>query len=315
MRLAVTREHPCWGSWLFGFSLLIANVMSDVLQTPQTLAQWVDDELANVLTQSATLAAQLTANEDHRAAAGCHPNHHIFTLGGIFTGAGFGVADIGVVHWWLEQPWAEAFSLLEDNGSSEQPAYLLRRLREVTERCPSVHAKSAAYLRQQDALVDGRLPRPWLRENGKFGLGLPLAAVGLRAQDRDAFAGLWTISFAALRHLISAIAASEQDRLIDLLRPLLDAHFDGLAARGVRSTYLRAKARYRADCESFVLYDAQDHIKRWRALPPTSRQGYLASATACALSLPQPHFRTRGEAADWLRSCGANLRFNEEKIK
>lgn len=287
--------------------------MNDMPRSPQALERWLDDELAQALVNSAALEALLAASEGDQAMVGCHPNHHKFALGGVLAGAGLGVADIALVHWWLARPWTEALSLVRDDGSVQQPAYLLRRLSQLSLLCPNISGQGMEYLHDHDLLVDGRLPENWLREGGKFGLGLPLAEAGLRAEDRHAFAGLWTIGFEALADLMSAIAASGQDRLVDLLRPLLDAHYDRLAARGRQSTYLRARARYHADCESFAAFDAQDELKRWRGLPPTSRQGFLAAATARALSLHQPDFFTRGEAADWLRRHGANLRFSSRE--
>ncbi|MCW2364611.1 hypothetical protein M2341_000058 [Sphingobium sp. B7D2B] len=287
--------------------------MNETPQSPQALERWLENELAHVLGDSTVLEAQLTTSEGEQTAVGCHPNHHKFALGGVLAGAGLRVADIALVHWWLTQPWTEALSLIRDDASPQQPAYLLRRLSQLSFLRPSAAVHGMEYLHDHGLLVDGRLPENWLREGGKFGLGLPLAKAGLRAEDRHAFAGLWTIGFEALADLMSAIAASKQDRLVDLLRPLLDAHHDRLASRGKQSTYLRARARYLANCESFAAYDGQDQLKRWRDLPPTSGQGFLATATARALSVDQPDFLTRGDAADWLFKHGANLRFNKRE--
>lgn len=274
---------------------------------PRSLLAWLSHELSALEAERAGLVEQAHAVRRELADEAPHPNHHLFVLGGIFGAIGFDERHTQAVHFWLWQPWPSALSAIADHAEPGQPAHLLRRLyNEIA--AGSVLTRAAA----EHARITGHvIPHEWSRERGKFGLGLPLRDVGLRAGDALALAGLCTVTVASLARRLSDVADGEEVPLVMLLPLAVQADTEYLARRGRRSEFLRARARYLDRCRSFAEFDANDLIKSWRRLPPTARQGHLILETARQLAVAAPHLKTRGEAADWLRLRGANLRYTK----
>jgi hypothetical protein len=112
------------------------------------------------------------------------------------------------------------------------------------------------------------------------------------------------------------VTAIAQDQLFEaageVLAELVGRNRDELDALGRHFHHLRATAAYRQDCQTFAVWQAANPEHLWRTLLANARQGHLIRTTAAALNVQVPALIRRGEAAEWLSTHGANLRFTKE---
>ncbi len=86
--------------------------------------------------------------------------------------------------------------------------------------------------------------------------------------------------------------------------------------QGERLVLERARLDYEAECASFDARRA-DMTKSddWRAKRPTALQGFLIERIAHYLEIDAPHGLSRGQAADWIRHHGGNLRLRNSALE
>ncbi|RVU02197.1 hypothetical protein EOE18_17835 [Novosphingobium umbonatum] len=84
--------------------------------------------------------------------------------------------------------------------------------------------------------------------------------------------------------------------------------------QGKMALYEKARRAYEEECKSFERWAAENPDKKtWRDKPASKLQWMLILRTVDALELNQtPSRLTRGEAHDWLKINGANVRFEPE---
>lgn len=145
-----------------------------------------------------------------------------------------------------------------------------------------------------------------------YALGADLADCGLRGHDALALMGLRSLPITRLvRLLLAAHDAHPGAYLARLLPGIVDEHRDEFHARGLAVSRQRRWTAYKAD---LARWQAQpDDVKQgsWRGLPMTTEQRELVRVTATLLDRPMPEDLTRGTAADWLESNGANLNYRK----
>lgn len=92
----------------------------------------------------------------------------------------------------------------------------------------------------------------------------------------------------------------------------IKGNFDAWTMAGDGIILRREAERYWADHASFDKWQA-DHPEheQWRTPPATARQQWLIERTADRLGIDAPWSLNRGDAHDWLRDKGANLRIRK----
>lgn len=145
-------------------------------------------------------------------------------------------------------------------------------------------------------------------------LGADLMEYGLTGFDADAMMGLRCVSIARLLTLLGEAdpQSSKTACIGDLLKAIIDQHRLELERLGRQTSWERRWRRYHAD---LALWRAQPDSRkegRWREKSMTAGQRALVQITATALGVAIPLDLTRGTAADWLDSHGANLSYRSE---
>ncbi len=169
-----------------------------------------------------------------------------------------------------------------------------------------------AWCDQAGLLKRGAINGLWIKRP-KLGLGQPAKAAGLGPEQAAAHRGLYALSIATLARGFETAAVNQTDhRFGAMLSAVIEAGGSRLARIGAKALHRDAEARYRDDCRSFAAHQAGTPNRNWRGKPPLSRQGHLAVTTARAKDIAMPTERTRGHAASWLDSHGANIRFAKE---
>ena len=144
-----------------------------------------------------------------------------------------------------------------------------------------------------------RMTLGWLdREAGYTGEMAP-ARVWLRHQTIHDFIELLA------PHAATMPAATNIEIEVAAVR----ANLDDWSARGEALLLDRAKAAYAEDLASFARWQREHPGEDgWRRKPATRAQGFLVSRTAATLGIDAPLRLTRGDAFDWLKRHGGNLR-------
>lgn len=256
---------------------------------------------------SAIATAEIGRLAGEQAALGCHPNHLGYLYGGDFAGRGMGTAHILPLAGWHRLPFEEAIDRLAQAGADDGD--LLAALRTVCERDQALEAAGFAWLGELGLLKRGAVDGYWLKRS-TLALGQPARLHGLVREHHDGHRGLYALDPADLRDRFAAVAAGALDTsYAGLLRSVIDAGGPVLAALGTAAVHQDAKRRYHADGRSFAAHQSASTQRDWRGKPALSAQGHLARRTADARGVDLPAERTRGAAADWLDSAGANVRF------
>ena len=87
------------------------------------------------------------------------------------------------------------------------------------------------------------------------------------------------------------------------------ANLTDWTARGEQMLLERARIKYEKECASFEAWQqANSGNDDWRRKPATQAQWFLIGRTADALDIDMPRRLNCGEAYDWLKAHGANLR-------
>lgn len=139
-------------------------------------------------------------------------------------------------------------------------------------------------------------------------LGAEVLDAGVPSSDVDAWRGLLSCSPALLDRLARK-AGLGGEPLLAILPGLIAIYRDALTRRGERVLHRRRRDRYQADCASWAA--APDAVKQgsWRSKRMTRGQRYEVIRTCQRLRIDPPGPITRGDAADWLESHGANLNY------
>lgn len=282
--------------------------MPPPLPTPLPSLKDIDAALAVIDDELAHIAALLEAPGDGHAIV-CHPHHHWWTAGGIAVASGLGSPDILGVAGLLAQPWPAFCARFAEAGEHD---CLLQRIPAAIARDRAVLDLAGAALLQEHGLLTGTTLPPRWRAAPKFGLGAPFIAFGFDAADRDAWDGIWALPLSDLAALGTAFADSDVFPAAGtMLATLVAYHRVELGARGAHARHLRTTTAYRDDCARFARWQTDHPNHPWPSRLANARQGHLARTTAAALDLPVPALVRRGEAARWLDTHDANLRFTK----
>lgn len=143
-------------------------------------------------------------------------------------------------------------------------------------------------------------------------LGAEVLDAGVPAADVDAWRGLLSCSPALLDHLARQAGLGGRP-LLTILADLIATYRDALTRRGQRVLHRRRRDRYLADCASWAA--TPDSLKQgsWRLKRMSKGQGYEIIRTCQRLGIDPPGPMTRGHAAEWLESHGANLNYREKE--
>lgn len=100
--------------------------------------------------------------------------------------------------------------------------------------------------------------------------------------------------------------------LIEVEHEAVTANFEEWTRKGQKIYHEKEVRAYEMDCESFERWQAEnsDH-KGWRDLPATRRQYFLMWRTGMVRDIDYPKMTKRGEAHDWLKENGANIRLRK----
>lgn len=147
-----------------------------------------------------------------------------------------------------------------------------------------------------------------------YALGASTYALGLRQRDADALMGLLDLPHGRIAQMAADLAKVRRlDKFGALLPFVIDHHRDELTARGRHLSWRRRWEAYQAQLASWQAVDEQQRLHgAWRKKAMTAGQGELVRVTATLLEILMPAEMTRGEAADWLATNGANLSYHEE---
>lgn len=191
-----------------------------------------------------------------------------------------------------------------------------RLLDEADERIEQLRKDRAALAERRRALVEPRyktvLAEPREAHN-KFALGGVLTALGLSGLDADALAGLLASN--------ADQAMADMDEVIDrdpfmtlgtAMIAVLDIHDRDLTARGLHETWRRRLAIYEQDRAEWLALDAEYRMDgMWREADMTRHQRWLIRVTCRLRAIDVPGHLSRGDAADWLDTHGANMNYRE----
>jgi len=133
---------------------------------------------------------------------------------------------------------------------------------------------------------------------------------GVPASDVDAWRGLLSCSPALLNDLCGKAGLDGSGTpLLAMLAPLIETYRTLLTRRGQDALFRRRHDRYLADCASWAA--APESVKQgvWQFKRMTKGQRYEVIRTCQRLEIEVPGQMTRGQAADWLDSHGANLNY------
>lgn len=149
--------------------------------------------------------------------------------------------------------------------------------------------------------------------HNKIALGGVLVNYGLSAIDADALAGLMALG--------ADQVWSNMDELIDTdpsvsfgqaLVMMIDCHGRGLSARGLYETWARRLAAYDEDRAEWLARDEEFRLEgAWRNEAMTRDQRWLIRVTCRLRHIDVPGHLSRGHAADWLDTRGANMNYRE----
>jgi hypothetical protein len=93
---------------------------------------------------------------------------------------------------------------------------------------------------------------------------------------------------------------------------LIDRHDRDLSARGMFETWCRRLATYQEDRAEWLTRDAEHRLEgSWRDLAMTTGQRWLVRVTCRISQIDLPGHLSRGSAADWLETHGANLTYRD----
>lgn len=156
--------------------------------------------------------------------------------------------------------------------------------------------------------------RPSLRETNRnhhiFTLGAPFYGAGFRRGDADGLMGLLSLPSSAALALLAR--CSRQGNFSNALHTLLGKQSLRLANLGQLESWRKRWASYQAELESWQKVDREQRLNgAWRTKDMSEGQRHLVRVTATLLEILIPIEMTRGEAADWLSSNGANLAYQE----
>jgi hypothetical protein len=273
-----------------------------------TLAD-VDAALAKVAARLATCDAALAGHAEARTKVDWHPHYHWWTSGALAVATGLTADDILAMAGLLTMPWPDYNALLRRVGGS---GYLMRRWATmIASNRAAFETAGKNILLKRGMLIREDVPARW-RAEPKFGCGAVFVAHGFDAADRDAWSGLWTLNLRTFEQRCSAAANGRRTVAIGtLLAKIVADDRAALAQRGARSAFLRAQAAYQDDCLRFARWQAEHPDHPWPSRIANARQGYLTRSTAKALEIAAPVLVGRGEAAAWLNSHDANVRFRK----
>lgn len=153
---------------------------------------------------------------------------------------------------------------------------------------------------------------PPRRGNELATLGAELFRLGIRYDDRDA---LRAIIAMPLDEFVDAFPNEEggSQSIGEVIAQQVAAHRDRLTAIGKDILFERQKAKHEEDCARWEAQSEAVKQGKWRAARPTRDQRIRMIRTADQLQIELPGELTRGEAHDWIRDHGGNLRYNKEK--
>lgn len=249
---------------------------------------------------AASLAAP-TAKTAH------HPNHAAYTAGGLLVPFDFGAAQILPLIGLAHVPADVVCAMLA--ATDQRGEHLPVRFKALCIADAALEQQGFAICRDLGLLKRGRIDGFWMKRP-KFGLGQWATLSGFTVEQAAAMRGIFTWTGATIGALLARSAHSHLDAPFGAALVHLAATDDGrLARRGAMALHQTARDRYFARRASFEAYAAATGDTGWREKPPRSRQGHLAATTARVKNLPLPAERRRGDAADWLESHGANVRF------
>lgn len=135
---------------------------------------------------------------------------------------------------------------------------------------------------------------------------------GVPASDVDAWRGLLSCSPALLDRLARKEGLGGKP-LLAILANLIAVYRDALTRRGQRVLHRRRRDRYLADCASWAATPDSVKLGSWRTKRMTKGQRYEIIRTCQRLGIDPPGPITRGHAAEWLESHGANLNYREKE--
>lgn len=282
---------------------------------PRALLAAIDHQLASLVASRETALDRIIALDAEQAALGYHPNYPAYVHGGIYADKGFGSGHILTVAGFHDLDWREALDRLTNAPADvvDDPDCLLVRLRHACEADAMLEVSGLAWCDQAGLLNRGAINAFWMKRP-KLGLGQRARAAGLGPEQAAAHRGLYALSIATLERGFANAAVSQPDRRFGaVLSAVIEAGGSRLARIGAEALHRDAEARYRDDCHSFAAHQAATPDRHWRRKPPLSRQGHLAVTTARAKDIAMPTERTRGNAASWLDSHDANIRFTQEE--
>lgn len=147
----------------------------------------------------------------------------------------------------------------------------------------------------------------------KITLGAVMVNAGLTASDADALAGLLASGadqiMADAEHMTDSGPFTSFGRV---LINLIDRHDRDLSARGMFETWCRRLAAYQEDRAEWLARDEEYRLAgAWRDLGMTTGQRWLVRVTCRIRNIDLPGHLSRGDAADWLDTHGANLNYRE----
>lgn len=147
----------------------------------------------------------------------------------------------------------------------------------------------------------------------KITLGAVLVAIGLAAGDADAVAGMLALNadevMADMDALIDADLSATFGRA---LVAMIDRHDRDLSARGLYEAWARRLAAYHEARAEWLARDAEFRLGgAWRQEVMTRGQRWLVRVTCRIRRVDLPGNLSRGDAADWLETHGANLNYRE----
>jgi|GEM_PF-2477855 len=266
-------------------------------------------ELARLKADKGAAAIGFAERGQALRAVADHPNASAYPHGGILATEDFAAPHVLPFMGFADLAWTTAVSRISklfDGGDDR----VLTRVRQICEQDAGLEEAGLAWCAKVGLLRNGKPPKLWLARP-KLGLGQTAKFHGLKRVDVPAHRGIYALGIDPMVQAFATASAGKHDQSFGALLPTVIA--DGgerLHNIGAAALHADAETRYRARERSFAAHQATAQGKGWRNKPATSRQGHLAVATARALGVDIPAEQNRGDAADWLDSHDANLRFN-----